>query len=183
MTTTDPTQPGYRPDAHTDRQLGDVGHGDTFGAALYDLYVAGRVHYPELAAWYAQMTTTADTVDGHLEAALNGALYRQGHQDLVNLHSELQLALYRSWEAYDATGPALVVIADDYLATDDGARTAFDTLMTHLYADDDMTAEEQHERAGLDRPADRAEPPPKPSGPVSTGRPVDVPRHSGGPQA
>jgi hypothetical protein len=182
VTTPNPNQPGYRPDSSTERQLGDVGDGTQFGIDLYELYILGRVHYPELAGWYSDMATAADAVVGHLEGALDGALYRQAHQDIVNLHSELQFALYRGWEAYDATGPALVQIADDYLATDDDARATFNKLTADLRQNPEPTAEEEHERKALDEPARRADAPPKPPPPTSTGRPVDVPRGGGGPQ-
>ncbi len=182
MTTQHPNQPGHLSDPHTDRPLGDVGHGDQFGIDLYELYVLGRVHYADLARHYSDMATAADTVIGRLQSALNGSVYRQAHQDIVNLHSELQFALYRSWEAYDATGPALVQIADDYLTPDDAARETFVGLVDDLRREAEPTAEEQHERKAIDQPAHSADAPPKPPAVTSTGRPDDVPRSAGGSQ-
>ncbi len=179
MATPDPQSPGYQPDAHTDRHLGDVGHGTEFGADLYDLYSLGRVHYPDLAGWYSDMAQAGDAVSKSLDNALNGTLYRQGHQDLVNLQSELQFALYRAWQAYAAVGPALVTLVDDYLATDDAARERFN----HLYSEVPGTQEQKHEHEGFDHPATPSDPPPAPGPPVETGHTDGDPRtRTGGPQ-
>ena len=179
MATPDPNSPGYRPDAHTDRNLGDVGKGTEFGLDLYDLYCLGRVHYPNLAEWYSDMVRAAEPVSESLGKALNGTLYRQAHQDLVNLHSELQFALYKAWQAYAAVGPALVTVVDDFLATDGAARDAFNQEYSKLPG----TREEMDERDGFDHPATPSDPPPSPGAPVDTGHTDSDPRtRTGGPQ-
>jgi hypothetical protein len=178
MATPDPNQPGYRPDAHTDRNLGDVGHGDDFGLDLYDMYSLGRVHYPDLAEWYSDMVEAAEPVSETLGKALNGTVYRQAHQDLVNLHSELQFALYKGWQAYAAVGPALVTIVDDYLATDEAARDAFN----EKYSEVPETGEDKVEHKGFDHPATPSDPPPRPGPPEHTGVDSDPRTRTGGPQ-
>lgn len=116
--------PPYDP---SDRR--DVGTGKDFAADLLALYRAGRLHFPELAAFYSGVTTTTHDAAQRVRflGASTGGEYALTLVD--QLRELLQVELRRTTLALVETGEALVEIADDYSTTDQEANEHFRTLL------------------------------------------------------
>ena len=122
----DPYGPGYHPDNQGTRpNLGDVGHGNQFGLDLYALYRAGRVHFPEQAARFSGLATNAQYAGSSIKDVQTSAGYPPPLAKILDLRERLHNALYQMTTALRDIGPVLVKLADDYAATDQAARAAF----------------------------------------------------------
>lgn len=119
----------YQPPAYDANDTRDVGTGSDFGADLWALYKAGRLHFPELAAFYSGVTTSAHDAKQRVDflRVSTGGEYALTLVD--NLRDLLQVELRRTALALVDTGEALVQIADDYAATDEEANARFRSLV------------------------------------------------------
>ncbi|MBL0749339.1 hypothetical protein [Nocardioides baculatus] len=118
----------YQPSPYDPSDRRDVGTGKDFAADLWALYEAGRLHFPELAAFYSEVTSaTHDAAQriSHLQDSTGGeyALTLVG-----KLRELLQVELRSTSLAMSETGEALVEIADDYATTDQTANDRFRVL-------------------------------------------------------
>lgn len=161
----DPTEPGWRPEYRGDSSLGDVGSGEDFGAALYELYRAGRNLLPELATVYSELTTEVDSVRGPMTSSFS--LPNRGislaHRLLMDLRDEVHLAFRQTSVRVHEVGDALVVIADMYAATDQEAADEFARLI------------DENPELYKDPPPAVPEPPPVEPPPAQHGHPDLVP--------
>ncbi len=127
MSSPDPYSPHYAPDAVPSRPgVAGVGSGADFGADLYALYRAGRVRFPEYAARYAELVNRLVDVAPMVQGVSADAGSPAALRTLVELTEELYFAMREMTTSLRDTGPALVRIADDYLATDEAARAEFE---------------------------------------------------------
>jgi len=123
---TDPYGPGYHPDNQGTRpNLGDVGHGNQFGLDLYALYRAGRVHFPDQAARFSELASSAQYAGSSIKDVQSSAGYPPPLATILDLRERLHNAIYQMTLALRDIGPVLVKVADDYAATDQAARDAF----------------------------------------------------------
>lgn len=124
----DPDHPGYeaRHDPGDPRQ---VGSGKEFGADLYALYRAGRVHFPEKAILYSQLTSAVHDLEQRVEFLRSsvGGEYAVGLVE--SIRGDLHHALRQTAVAMRDTGTALVQISADYAATDLDATSEFNRLV------------------------------------------------------
>jgi len=122
----------YQPPAYDPDDGRDVGTGSDFGADLWALYKAGRLHFPELAAFYSGVTTSTHDVKQRVDflRASTGGEYALTLVD--NLRDLLQVELRQTTLALIDTGEALVQIADDYAATDEEASARFRSLVNDV---------------------------------------------------
>jgi hypothetical protein len=122
----------YRPPTYDPNDARDVGTGSDFGADLWALYKAGRLHFPELAAFYSGVTTSAHDVRQRVDflRASTGGEYALTLVD--NLRDLLQVELRQTTLALIDTGESLVQIADDYAATDEEANARFRRLVNDV---------------------------------------------------
>jgi hypothetical protein len=121
------TAPGYRPEYTGDDSLGDVGHGEDFGADLYYLYRAGRNELPQTAATYSELTTHVHRRAGYMQALFDapGRGPTEAHKKLLELRDELHDILRLTSIRLQEVGEALVKTADSYAATDEEAAEEF----------------------------------------------------------
>lgn len=119
----DPQKPGYQPEYTGETDDGDVGSGSTFGADLYALYAAGRVHLPEAALVYEQMTEQLHGLQPLMARCAEAAGLNLG--SLLEDRDTLQFAFRKTSLHLAEAGDALVRIADDYVRTDEAAAEEF----------------------------------------------------------
>jgi hypothetical protein len=103
----------------------DAGSGTGFGASLYGLYTAGRGNLPQIAQTYYDMTWTVHGNTHALESGATAAGHPAAMTKLLDLVTDLHLALARTSRSLRDTGQVLVQIAADYVATDQDAVDAF----------------------------------------------------------
>lgn len=127
----DPYDRRYSPQHAGDGGLGDVGSGEGFGADLYELYKAGRLELPAVAATYAELTRKIHEQDGPMQALFEGPTYtpEASHRLILHLRDDLQESLRMTSVNVEAAGRALVDIADSYVATDEAAAAEFRRLI------------------------------------------------------
>jgi len=126
----DPYAPDYHPDDHGTRpNLGDVGHGNQFGLDLYALYRAGRLHFPEQAARFSGLASDAQYAGSAITDVQSAAGHPPSLAKILDLRERLHNAIYQMTIALRDIGPVLVKVADDYAATDQAARDAFDAQL------------------------------------------------------
>lgn len=122
----DPYGSDYHPDDQGSRpDLGDVGSGNQFGLDLYALYRAGRVHFPEQAARFSGLASDAQYAGSSIQDVQSAAGYPPPLAKILDLRERLHNAIYQMTLSLKDIGPVLVHVADDYAATDEAARTAF----------------------------------------------------------
>ena len=122
----DPYGPGYHPDGQGTRpNLGDVGHGDQFGLDLYALFRAGRLHFPEQAARFSGLASDAQSAGSSIKDVQSAAGYPSSLAKILDLRERLHNAIFKMTVSPTEIGPVLVKVADDYAATDQAARDAF----------------------------------------------------------
>jgi hypothetical protein len=125
----DPDSSLYSPEYTGDASLGDVGSGRGFGADLYQLYRAGRIDFPEIAATYEDLTMQVHREDGRMHTLFEGEAGNLApepvHQLILSLREDLQDALRQTCLNVNAAAEALIRIADSYAATDEEAATRF----------------------------------------------------------
>lgn len=160
-------QPSY---AGPDPALGDVGSGRGFGADTYQLYKAGRLHLPQIAQQYHDLTQLVHRTHGpsHRVFEVNGYVER-AHRLWMQLRDELQEILRESCLTFEETAAALVTIADTYVRTDQEAQQRMAGLMD---ADSDLHKAERAPITIPPAPADYVPPTPQPADRYSPVQPV-----------
>ena len=125
----DPSSPDYNPQYTGESDDGDVGSGSDFGADLYFLYYAGRVSMPEAAAVWSQASTTIHGVAPYVArmAATAGEL-----DPLIGICETLQVGFVKTSDHLRQAAEAMVVIADDYVRTDEEAEENFNLWRNEL---------------------------------------------------
>jgi hypothetical protein len=133
----DLTASGWRPEYTGDDRLGNVGHGEDFGADLYDLYRAGRNELPATARTYSDLTTQVHRRAGYMEASFDapGRGPTAAHRALLELRDELHDVLRLTCIRLQEIGEALVTTADSYAATDEEAAEEFTRKLDVSYHD------------------------------------------------
>ena len=151
----DPDSPDYHPEHTGEQQHGDVGSGADFGADLYRLHAAGRVHLPATASAYSGYTDSIHQVTPYLGRMIEAGA--SALQPLVGVREALHVAFVKTSENCEAAGEALVAIADDYVRTDEAAADAFNDFRS------DMTLPYNRQ---LDQPTPTVPEPTRPDDPV-----------------
>lgn len=130
MSSPDPYSPDYVPDEHASRPNVDgAGAGAGFGADLYALYRAGSQYFPEKAAAYSEITRDLAHTETYVEQAVADTNHELAMWWLSQLHDELHQAMYETTRTLRDIGPALVQVADNYVATDDAARAEYERYL------------------------------------------------------
>lgn len=146
----DPTSPTYAPAFTGETDDGDVGSGQDFGTSLYLLYAAGRVHLPDTADAYARAASAIHDIEPLLARVVD---YTGGYLDkLLQVRDDLQVGFYKTSTHLSEAAEALVVIADDYVRTDEEAADSFTQWRTRLAP--------PAERSALDAPTPAPPDPP-----------------------
>jgi hypothetical protein len=130
--------PNWRPSyAGFEPEIGDVGSGTGFGADIYQLYKAGRLHLPEIAQQYHDLTQLVHRTQGPSARTFDVDGYvERAHRLWMELRDELQEILRESCLNFEDAGAALVRVADNYVRTDEQAQREMARLMDeedHLY--------------------------------------------------
>ena len=107
----------------------EVGTGKDFAADLLALYRAGRLHFPELAAFYSGVTSATHDAAQRVRFLRSSTGGEYALTLVDELRELLQVELRRTTLALQETGEALVEIADDYSTTDRAANDHFRRLL------------------------------------------------------
>jgi hypothetical protein len=166
-----PDAPHWRPSyAGPDPAWGDVGSGRGFGADTYQLYKAGRLHLPAVAQQYHELTRLVHQTQGPSRRAFQVDGYvERAHLLWMELRDEMQEILRESCLTFEATGAALVRIADNYVRTDEEAARQMARLME---ADRQLYEAEPTPVPVPPAPADYSPPTPQPVDHSLPARPV-----------
>jgi hypothetical protein len=116
----DPHAPEYRPRYTGSEVHPDVEDSKEFGVQLYELYKAGRVHLPNLAAEYEQLARSLHGLEGTIDNLYlreYGPLPARLQQRAGDAHRILRSSCLIMADI----GRALVETADAYVQTDDEA--------------------------------------------------------------
>lgn len=106
----------------------DLGSGQRFGADVYELYEAGQVAFPELAAAYGQAASQLHYVTFLLQG-IAGRLDHVGAWGVASQAEQVYDAAAATSRRLHLTGEALVQLADDFRRTDESAAEAFHHLV------------------------------------------------------
>lgn len=107
----------------------DVGSGARFGADVYELYEAGQVAFPDLAAAYSHGATELHHV-AHLLRGIASRLDHAGGRGVARRAEQLYDACATTSRRLHLIGEALVLMAGDFRRADVAAAEAFERLAT-----------------------------------------------------
>lgn len=141
----------------------DLGSGERFGADVYELYEAGQVAFPDLAAAYGHGASELHYVT-YLLSGIAGRLDHAGATAVARQAEHVYDALATTCRRLHLTGEALVLLARDFRRTDETTAVTFDHLVD--------------EHSDLLSSAPRWTPPPGPTDRPDLG-PRDLPDEAG----
>lgn len=106
----------------------DLGSGQRFGADVYELYEAGQVAFPDLAAAYGHGASELHYVT-YLLNGIAGRLDHVGAWGVAHQADQLYDAFAATSRRLHLTGEALVQLAGDFRRTDETASETFRHLV------------------------------------------------------
>lgn len=104
---------------------GDVGSGDEFEADLFYLFMAGKVHMPRTARTYERLAWELERTNLRLSVIASELSNPAGMSGMGDCTQVLKHALGTTAVNVDEAADALVRIALDYAATDEGVNQRF----------------------------------------------------------